>query len=115
MPGKPVLSLAAPHKFGRNITRVAIAARMLGPVFLPEQPTGHPGAAQFLIDVGPVRFGTADRRDVGRRRKQPPLQRRVGHLLGQRPGEPCGTSPSQVLADGALADPQRSGDHAARL
>ena len=93
--------------------RIAISVRMLGPVLLPDQRAGYALAPQFPIDLAPIGFMARLRGCLARTRKQQPLQRRIGHRLGQGPAEPRGPSPSQVVAHRSLADPQSGGDQAA--
>ncbi len=90
---------------------VAVAVRMLGAVFLPEQQQRHAAATQLGMNVVPVRHRPRRRRHVeAGRREQPPLQLGVVDLGRHRPGDPDHRRPPQILADRRVPDPDRARD-----
>ncbi|BCO29927.1 hypothetical protein TspCOW1_00300 [Thiohalobacter sp. COW1] len=87
-----------------TIGALAVGGGVLGPLQLQ----GHALAFEFLVDGGEIRFDQAHRR-LGDR-KQLPLQGRIVEVLRQRPAQSLGLTQAQILGDGALGDPDRSGD-----
>jgi hypothetical protein len=86
--------------------RVAVAARIGGAIFVPQDQQGDVLALQFAMYGGPIRLGdppvAALAASAGVER---PLQRRVVHIVRQWPGEACGLRPPQRL-------PHRRAGHA---
>jgi hypothetical protein len=93
---------------------VAIGAR--GAVLLPEQLQRHALSAQLAMNRPPVGLRPS-RLDLGQRRrgrKQPYLQRLIGHVLGQRPAHLGRPRPLQEIDDRRCPDRQAQRDIAAR-
>ena len=91
--------------------RVAVAARVVGDVFVPQDQQGDVLALQFAMHAGPIGLldapmaALAAPAGVERR-----LQRRVVHVLGQRPGEARGLRPLQRLPHRRARQAEPPGD-----
>ena len=91
--------------------RVAIAARVRGDVFVPQDQQGDVLALQFAMHAGPVWFldppmaALAAPAGVERR-----LQRLVVHILRQRPGEASNVRPFQCLPHRRARHAKPAGD-----
>ena len=91
----------------RNITAVAVAIAVRGPVFLPQQQQCHAAPFEFPVHLAPVRKRLGRRFLKRRWREQPPLQLAVVHALRLRPGDANDSSPPQIFADRRAAHPNR--------
>lgn len=80
---------------------VTEARGVRGPVLLPQQHQRHARAAEFLMHLGPVRYHPAVARHRRGGRKQPLLQLRVAHPLGQRPVQPGLGKTAQIVPHAA--------------
>jgi len=76
---------------------VLIAVGVGRPILLPEQPQGHPFAAQLLVDRRPLRQG-APAGGFRRGRIQQPLQLLLVHPLRQGPAQPRCFRPQQGIS-----------------
>lgn len=76
----------------------------------PQQAQGHSFAAQFGVDRRPVRLGDHLRRSGRRWGKETPVERFFVQVSRERPGEPGGLGPLQVLAHRAVGDAAAAGD-----
>jgi len=90
---------------------IAIAARLLLPVFLPEQHQRDAGPAQLVMDIRPIRLGFAPGALLA---AVAGIQHRLQHAVGQRhrqrPAQICRRNALQGQRDRAARDAQRSGD-----
>ena len=86
---------------------VGVAALRVGLLVLePQQHEGHAFAAEFLVDVVPVRHGPLRGRGHRDLREQGRLQLGVAHPLGQGPAQPGRLGPAEVIGHGGEGDPQ---------
>src|SRR5215831_2855870 len=77
-----------PHKSERNITRVAIALRLMLDVLVPQDRQRDVLALQLAMDGCPVGLDMTTMALLGPGvGKQPCLKHRIGHLFRQRPTE----------------------------
>ena len=95
----------------RTEPAVAVAVRMLGPVFLPQQQQRHTAATQLGVQPAPVRQRLRRTGMKARRREQPPFERGVVEVVGDRPGQPDHRRPTEVFRDRRAADAERPRDH----
>ena len=113
MPGKPVLSLAAPHNPGRNITAIAIAFGVALAILLPQHHQIDARPLQLAGQCRPIRFRTAaeptPHAGVG---EQPVFEHIVREFGRQRPGQPGRLSPLQIVLDRAARDAEHPPDFA---
>jgi hypothetical protein len=112
MPGKPVVSPAATHNSGRNITGVAEAVLGARPaaVFLPQQRERHVRPTQFAMHHRPVRHRPMLARHIRRRRIEQRFQLRVVEPVRQRPVQPRQPGPAQIGVHRTDAQPQAGTD-----
>ncbi len=75
-----------PRAVERAEAAVAVAVRMFGPVFLPQQQERHARAAQLGVQPRPVRQRRRPAGVTARRREQPPFEPGVVKLGRDRPG-----------------------------
>ena len=91
--------------------RVAVAARVRGDVFVPEDQQGDVLALQFVMHAGPVRFldppMAAFAASAGVERR---LQRLVVHLLWKGPGQARAVHPLQCLPHRRARQAKPAGD-----
>src|SRR6266581_860090 len=107
-------SPVAQHKFRRNITRVAIAARILLGILLPQDRQRYVLALELAVDPAPVRLDVAAVALLGAGvGVELVLQRRVGHVVGKRPRQPRRPEPLHGRSHCRGRDPQTPGDLAA--
>jgi hypothetical protein len=78
---------------------VAVAGRVFGFVFLPEEVEGDALAPQFAVHDRPIGFGAGLVRRC-RRRVQLRLQRRLAHSRRQGPGDAVELRAAEEIADG---------------
>ena len=93
---------------------VAIAVRMNGAVFLPEQRQRHTRALELAVDCGPIRLRLDKAADAADRVEQQRFQFGVRHLRRKRPDERGPFDPLQMLAGRTLPDAEAHRDPAGR-
>ena len=109
MPGKPVLSLAAPHNPGRNITAVAITFRMGRAIFLPQHHQVDARPLQLAGQRRPIRLRTATQAALhAGAGEQPVFEHIVGQFGRQWPSKPRRFGPLQIVLDRAARDAEHS-------
>ena len=91
--------------------RVAVAARVCGDVFVPEDQQGDVLALQFAMHAGPIRLRdppmAAFAAPVGVERR---FQRALVHVLRKRPGKACTVRPPQCLSHCGARHAKPAGD-----
>src|SRR5271165_2936428 len=89
-----------PHKPGRNITAVAVAAGVGRDIFVPDDQQSDVLALQLSMDRGPIRLGMAAvspfASAIGVKRR---LQFGVADPLRQRPRKPSALQTTQRLSN----------------
>jgi len=89
---------------------VAIAVRISGAVFLPEQRKRHARALEFAVNHGPIRLCLDKTTGAADRVEQQGFQLNVRHLCRKRPGERGPFNPLQILTGRALPDAEARRD-----
>src|SRR6516162_4537106 len=105
----PARTPRAKHKSPRNITAVAVAARMVRAILLPQQHKRHAASLELFVQFGPI-GRRALRLDLARGREQPALKLAVIEYFRQRPGQPDHLGAAHNLTSRGLADPKRLAD-----
>jgi integrase/recombinase XerD len=104
---RPVLSLAAPHNPGRNITAIGVTVRMDRPILVPQHQQVDGGTLELQHQRRPVGLGVEPRPAAHPGiDEQSRHQALVGDVRGQRPTDPRRRRSSQVFPHRARGDAQ---------